>query len=95
MDSIYKQLCEYEESIDPRTLEDFVGDSPTKIMDLLETLETIQDAAQSIRSFNIILRSQQQSLDEQLKCLEKCVDLMKLETGTISTIENTENTMQE
>ncbi|XP_037815866.1 uncharacterized protein LOC119606425 [Lucilia sericata] len=81
VDSIYKHLCEYEESIDPRTLEDY-GDSQTKIMDLLETLETIQEAAQRIRPFNLELRSRQQALEEQMKCLEQSVVLMKLETGS-------------
>ena len=95
VDSIYKQLCEYEESIDPRTLEEIGGDSQTKIMDLLDTLQTIQDAAQGIRPYNMALRSQQQSLEEQMKCLQQCVDLMKLETCTDSNKENTENEMQE
>ncbi|XP_023301796.1 uncharacterized protein LOC111683902 [Lucilia cuprina] len=88
VDSIYKHLCEYEESIDPRTLEDY-GDSQTKIMDLLETLETIQEAAQRIRPFNLELRSRQQALEEQMKCLEQSVVLMKLETGS------TDSQMQE
>ncbi|KAM7347514.1 uncharacterized protein ACRADG_007082 [Cochliomyia hominivorax] len=94
VDSIYKQLCEYEESIDPRTLEDF-GDSQTKIMDLLETLETIQDAAQSIRPYNLTLRSRQQALEEQMKCLEQAVDIMKLETGAKEPMEKEENKMLE
>lgn len=94
VDSIYKQLCEYEESIDPRTLEDF-GDSQSKIMDLLETLETIQDAAQRIRPFNLDLRSKQQALEEQIKCLEQSVVLMNLETSTNGSGEGVSNKMQE
>ncbi|XP_065364734.1 uncharacterized protein LOC135957857 [Calliphora vicina] len=94
VDSIYQQLCEYDDSIDPRTLEEY-GDAQTKIMDLLETLETIQDAAQRIRPFNLQLRSQQQALDEQMKCLELSVDLMKLETGAVDKSESSGSVMQE
>lgn len=80
--SIYKQLCEYEESIDPNTTDDY-GDSYSKIMDLLESLEDIQEAAQMLRPHNIILRSRQDALNDQIKCLEQTVQLLRLETGTV------------
>ncbi|XP_075155583.1 uncharacterized protein LOC142228942 [Haematobia irritans] len=77
VNSIYKQLCEFEDCIDPNTSEDF-GDSYSKIMDILETLEYIQEGAQMIRPCNLSLHSHQQSLDEQIKCLEQSVHLLKL-----------------
>lgn len=45
IESIHKELCEYEESIDASCTED-MGDATTKIMDILETLDDIQEAAQ-------------------------------------------------
>uniref|UniRef100_A0A1I8P7I1 Uncharacterized protein n=1 Tax=Stomoxys calcitrans TaxID=35570 RepID=A0A1I8P7I1_STOCA len=83
VNSIYKQLSEFEECIDPNTSEDF-GDSYNKIMDLLESLDDIQEAAQMLRPYNLNLRLRQQSLEEQIKCLEQSVHLMKLETGKMS-----------
>ncbi|XP_005191148.2 uncharacterized protein LOC101900989 [Musca domestica] len=81
--SIYKQLCEFEECIDPNTSDDY-GDAHSKIMDLLECLDDIQEAAQMIRPYNLTLRSQQEALNEQIKCLEQSVQVLRLETGKMN-----------
>ncbi|XP_073829373.1 uncharacterized protein [Musca autumnalis] len=81
--SIYKQLCEFEECIDPNTSDDY-GDCNSKIMDLLECLDDIQEAAQLIRPHNLTLRSHQEALNEQIKCLEQSVHLLRLETGKVN-----------
>lgn len=79
-DIICQQLREYEESVDAQHFDDKI-DNQMKIMDLLESLETIQEAARFIKPYNLDLLCRQQALKEQMKCLEQSLDLLKLESG--------------
>lgn len=91
VDSIYKQLCECEELITAQNKDDAGGNADNKIMDLLETLETIQEAAQLIRPYNWNLKTCHQDLEMQISSLERTMELMDLEMEMGTTNKRTNN----
>ncbi|KAI9590639.1 uncharacterized protein LOC119634388 [Glossina fuscipes] len=78
---IHQQLVDYEESLTPECSNDD-NDSENnipKIMDLLNEVADINEAAKILRPINLQLDDLQSGLTDCLKSLQQTIDLLKLE----------------